>query len=599
MGEQGAKPEVLPGDLITRPGLYESRSQGVVEVRHWGRDGWVAQWEDKERLYFSDGTRTGLYPMPDPYQLLHWVGPLPASEPEPETTTEQLAEIDRDMADIERQVAELVAEAQQADYPPPQPQSQPVQVREGRWRTRNGDIRNVTPTPAYDSRAKRWPWRDAAYDQTWTPNGQNHFGCEESPSDLAEYLGPIEADKTQELPDKTQELPDKTQELPDEYTPPEGWRVLQVGEVLQLGDVWVNHEGESRPTKRVGERVNDERYIRPIEPQPEPEPQSESIQVREGRWRTRGGDIRNVTPTPEGDGREHSFPWWDAQYRQTWTSDGRYHTRSESPLDLVEYLGPIEPQIEPQPQPVPEPDAELRIRLLKEANDSQAETIGRLLTEARDLNMEIGGLERRLSERDARIRDLETMHAAAAQAVVDAGKQNDALRLQVQNQQQECERQKGRIEFLETLNKIFNAAINGYKTQVAELLGSVDTARDQLEAAASERDELRAAIDQADKQLDQKDAQIRDLRIELDAAQQVPRPLGDEERERIWNEATEAAGRQVNQWLRPLTRAFNRHPDALFYRMMALTIQVLPDVLPELLGYAGEDESLDSDEDCE
>ena len=27
------KPEVLPGDLITRPGLYESRSRGVVEMQ--------------------------------------------------------------------------------------------------------------------------------------------------------------------------------------------------------------------------------------------------------------------------------------------------------------------------------------------------------------------------------------------------------------------------------------------------------------------------------------------------------------------------------------------------------------------------------------
>lgn len=39
-----------------------------------------------------------------------------------ETTSEQLAEIDRDMADIERQVAELVEEAQQADYPQPEPE---------------------------------------------------------------------------------------------------------------------------------------------------------------------------------------------------------------------------------------------------------------------------------------------------------------------------------------------------------------------------------------------------------------------------------------------------------------------------------------------
>ena len=414
MSEQRTMPEVLPGDLITRPGLYESRSQGVVEVRHWDEDGWVAQWADGEKHYFADGTRTGLYPMPDPYQLLHWVGPLPATEPEPATTSEQLAEI---------------------------------------------------------------------------------------------------------------------------------------------------------------------------------EGQGDTVQVREGRWRTRGGDIRNVTPTPEGDGREHSFPWWDAQYRQTWTSDGRYHIRSESPLDLVECLGPIEQQPQPQPQPPMLQDADDRIRLLKQANDSQSETIGRLQGEARDLNMEIGGLERQLSERQARIRDLETMHAAATQAVVDAGKQNDALRLQVQNRQQEYERQKGRIEFLETLDAGNAVAIVDYKAKVEKLQGLVDTARGQLEAAATERDELRAAIDQADKQLDQKDAQIRDLRIELDAAQQVQQPVSDEERERIWDEATEQAGRQVMRWLRPMIAALNKQPNERFQRFMALTLSVLPDLLPELLGYAVEDEA--------
>ena len=427
MSEQGEKPEVLPGDLITRPGLYESRSQGVVEVRHWGRDGWVAQWEDKERLYFSDGTRTGLYPMPDPYQLLHWVGPLPASEPEPETTTEQLAEIEG-----------------QAEQPP---QPQPIQVREGRWKTRNGDIRNVTPTPA-------------------------------------------------------------------------------------------------------------------------------------------------------GDGREHRFPWWDAQYRQTWTSNGRYHIRSESPLDLDEYLGPIEQQAQPQPKPQPPmlQDADERIRLLKQANDAQAETIERLQAEARDLNMEIGGLERQLLQRDARIRDLETMHAAAAQAVVDAGKQNDALRLQVQNRQQEYERQKGRIEFLETLDAGNAVAIVDYRAKVEKLQGLVDFARKQLEDAANEISQQRSHLDAYDKQLDQKDAQIRDLRIELEAAQQVQQPVGDEEREQIWDEATEAAGRQVVRWLRPLTLALHRQPDERFCRFMAMTLSILPDILPELLGYAVEDET---DGDCE
>lgn len=423
MSEQGAKPEVLPGDLITGPGLYEARGGEIVPITDWEDGWWIAEWDGARDWYASDGRRR-FYEAAgaDEWQLLHWVGPLPATEPEPETTTEHLAEI---------------------------------------------------------------------------------------------------------------------------------------------------------------------------------EGQGDTVQVREGRWKARSGDIRNVTPTPEGDGREHTFPWWDAQCRQAWTSDGRYHLNEADQRDLIEYLGPIEQQPEPKPEPPMLQDADERIRLLKQANNAQAETIERLQGEARDLNMEIGGLERQLLQRDARIRDLETMHAAASQAVVDAGRQNDALRLQVQNRQQEYERQKGRIEFLETLNAGNGAAIVDYRAKVAKLQGLVDTARGQLEAAATERDELRAAIDAADKQLDQKDAQIRDLRIELDAAQQVPQPVSDEERERIWDEATEAAGRQVVRWLRPLTLAFNRHPDALFYRMMALTIQVLPDVLPELLGYAVEDESLDSDEDCE
>jgi hypothetical protein len=76
-----------------------------------------------------------------------------------------------------------------------------------------------------------------------------------------------------------------------------------------------------------------------IEPQPEP------IQVREGRWKTRGGDIRNVKPTPEGDEREEQWPWFDAEYGQTWGHDGRYFfSGGDSPLDLDTYLGPIEPQ---------------------------------------------------------------------------------------------------------------------------------------------------------------------------------------------------------------------------------------------------------------
>ena len=102
-----------------------------------------------------------------------------------ETTSEQLAEIDRDMADIERQVAELVEEAQQADYPQPEP----VQVCEGRWRTRRGDIKTIRPCEPLQGAYFVWPWTDGI--MTFQDNGR-HQGSQESAHDLVEYLGPIE-----------------------------------------------------------------------------------------------------------------------------------------------------------------------------------------------------------------------------------------------------------------------------------------------------------------------------------------------------------------------------------------------------------------------
>ncbi|MFN9291801.1 MAG: hypothetical protein ACK6EB_27310, partial [Planctomyces sp.] len=134
-----------------------------------------------------------------------------------------------------------------------------------------------------------------------------------------------------------------------DYTPPDGWRLLDVGETLTLGDEIVqSDDGRRYPTERVGSIVGaNQRYIRRIERQAEP------LQVREGRWRTRNGDIRNVTPTPEGDGLAERWPWWDAADRHFWRANGRYYFDGKGPLDLVAYLGPIEsePQQEPQPQP--------------------------------------------------------------------------------------------------------------------------------------------------------------------------------------------------------------------------------------------------------
>ena len=515
MSEQGAKPEVLPGDLITRPGLYEARCGKIVPITGWDNGWWASECNGTLEWYGSDGRRR-FYEAAgaDEWQLLHWVGPLPASEPEPETTTEQLAEIE--------------GQGEQ------EPQPEPVQVREGRWKTRGGKIRNVTPTPEGDGREHSFPWWDAQYRQTWTSDGRYYLNKADQ-RDLIEYLGPIE-----------------------------------------------QPEPEQKPQAET-------------EAQPETQPQP--IQVREGLWRQADGGAVFVRPTIDSPSnswkRDRGYVWSDGA--RLYLDNGRHSEHETTQHDLVEYLGPIQQQSEPEP----ESDAELRIRLLKEANNNQAETIGQLKSEARDLNMEIGGLERQLLQRDARIRDLETIYSAATKSFEDANRANDALRAQVRILQQEADKKNSRIEFLETLNAGNGTAIDDYRAQVAKLQGLVDTARGQLEAAATERDELRAAIDAADKQLDAKDAQIRDLRIELDAAQQVPQPVSDEERERIWDEATEAAGRQVVRWLRPLTLALTRQPDERFRSFMTLTLSVLPDLLPELLGYAVEDESLDSDEDRE
>jgi hypothetical protein len=165
---------VMAGDVITRPGLYESRGGDIMPIIGWGDGWWVSELNGTRDWYGSDGRQRfrGEHNTNGRWDLARWVAPLPASEVEPETTTsEQLAEIEG-----------------QADT---------VQVREGRWRTRNGDIRNVTPTPEGDERAERWPWWDAADRHFWRANGRYYFDGK-GPLDLVAYLGPIESEPQQE-----------------------------------------------------------------------------------------------------------------------------------------------------------------------------------------------------------------------------------------------------------------------------------------------------------------------------------------------------------------------------------------------------------------
>ena len=63
-----------------------------------------------------------------------------------------------------------------------------------------------------------------------------------------------------------------------EYTPPEGWRLLAVGELVMLDDQWVRQDGSVwRSMGTEGPVSEGSRYIRPIEPQPQPQPQHNGL----------------------------------------------------------------------------------------------------------------------------------------------------------------------------------------------------------------------------------------------------------------------------------------------------------------------------------
>ena len=210
------------------------------------------------------------------------------------------------------------------------------------------------------------------------------------------------------------------------YTPPEGWRVLAVGEVLQRGDVWVNQEGESRPTKRVGETVNEERYIRPIEPEPEP------VQVREGRWRTRNGLVKDVTAMPTNhEDFAAAYPWWDGV--STWRNDGRW-LAGGSTMDLLEYLGPIEQQ----PEPVPAVQGGLVRDVTHLLEESGVLDSAKAEQQIEELRSEVSYVQNLLGESRQRVTQLEelasslrTINEAQEKAFTAAGKENAALRNQL------------------------------------------------------------------------------------------------------------------------------------------------------------------------
>ena len=167
-------------------------------------------------------------------------------------------------SDLVRDVSHYT-EAAEVDRPTePQTEQDGVLVQEGWWLQADGNrvyVRPTNPTASNKGKiAQGYVWSDGA--RLYHSDGGH--GDTPTPHDLAKFLG--KHVKTQ---------PAEPQQHPAEYTPPEGWRVLRYGELLQPGDQWVNWEGtESRPDILHGDgaTVSGGRYIRQIEPEPQFKP---------------------------------------------------------------------------------------------------------------------------------------------------------------------------------------------------------------------------------------------------------------------------------------------------------------------------------------
>ena len=306
-----------------------------------------------------------------------------------------------------------------------------------------------------------------------------------------------------------------------EYTLPEGWQEVPSGEPLKGGDEY--HAGLNR-------------YIRRTESQPEPVP----VQVCEGRWRTRRGDIKNIRPCEPLRGAYFVWPWTDGF--MTFQDNGRHQGSQESPHDLVEYLGPIEPQAEPVPAVQ-------------------------------------GGL----------VRDV--THLLQESGVVDLAKaeqQIEELRSEVSYVQNLLGTERQRVTQLEELVGSLRT-INEAQEKTVKLAGQENTdVQHRLSVVADQWWEQTCTINGLQQQLESVKAELvaqaetsRKLRIELDAAQQVPQAVSDRFEEG-WDAGTARAVETIAEWTEPFRKCGSE-------RLAWMVMQNLPHIMRSLTGLADED----------
>jgi DNA repair exonuclease SbcCD ATPase subunit len=270
-----------------------------------------------------------------------------------------------------------------------------------------------------------------------------------------------------------------------------------------------------------------------IEGQPEP------VQVREGRWKTRGGKIVQVVPTDEARERDRNNGWlWmgaAASESDYWHADGTWlPARAPHDHDLVAYLGPIEAQPEPQPEPqatqytppegwrlvetheeldIPGRDQYVRgpnryIRPIEPQPELPADTAEELRSEVSYVQNLLGESRQRVTQLEELVASLRTINAAQEKAVVDAGKANDKhvdtigqMQRELQQQHRELQKRALRIFDLDTINAAQEKAVVDAGKENTALRRQLAVVKEELTTAA---------------------AVSQQLQIELDAAQQVP-----------------------------------------------------------------------------
>ena len=262
-----------------------------------------------------------------------------------------------------------------------------------------------------------------------------------------------------------------------------------------------------------------------IEGQPEP------VQVREGRWRTRGGDIKNIRACEPLKGAYYVWPWTDGF--MTFQDNGRHQGSQESPNDLVEYLGPIEEQPKPQSE----------------------------------------------SQHNGLVRDV--THLLQEFGVLDSAKAEEQI-----------EELRSEVAYVQNLLGESRQRVTQLEELVASLRTINEAQEKTVRLAGQENTDLQHRLDVVSAEWAEQVETSRRLQIELDAAQQVPQAVADRFEEG-WDAGTARAVETIAEWLEPIKGAIDATDNVAETEragnLAADIIRALPAIMRSLTGLTPED----------